>query len=107
MTPFSTLIPASADPVIEVDNERLNPVPDPSLTGQLINQSGRPVSVAHVLGTFYDKSGQVVWVADEYIDSALLPQTPVSFNIHIPEDLAKNISSQRTVVASYSFGGSI
>lgn len=107
MIPFSTLIPASADPVIEVDNENLNPAPDASLTGQLINQSGRPVSVAHVLGTFYNKSGQVVWVADEYVDRALLPQTPVPFNIHIPEDLAKNISSQRTVVASYSFGGSI
>jgi hypothetical protein len=107
MTPFSTLIPASADPVIEVDNESLNPAPDASLTGQLINQSGRAVSVAHVLGTFYNKSGQVVWVADQYVDRALLPQTPVPFNIHIPEDLAKNISSQRTVVASYSFGSGL
>jgi hypothetical protein len=105
MAPFSTLVPASADPVIEVDNERINPAPDASLTGQLINQSGRVVNVAHVLGTFYDKSGQVVWVADQYVDHALLPQSPVSFNIHIPEDLAKNISSQRTVVASYSVGG--
>ena len=51
--------------------------------------------------------GQVVWVADQYVDRALLPQTPVPFNVHIPEDLAKNISSQRTVVASYSFEGSI
>jgi hypothetical protein len=105
MAPFSTLVPASADPVIEVDNERINPAPDASLTGQLINQSGRVVNVAHVLGTFYDRSGQVVWVADQYVDRALLPQSPVSFNIHIPEDLAKNISSQRTVVASYSVGG--
>lgn len=107
MTPFSTLVPASADPVIEVDNEQLNPAPNASLTGQLLNQSGRPVSVAHVLGTFYNKSGQVVWVADQYVDQALLPQTPVAFNIHIPEDLAKGISSQRTVVASYSFRGTI
>lgn len=107
MIPFSTLVPASADPVIAVDNERLNPAPNASLTGQLLNQSGRVVSVAHVLGTFYNKSGQVVWVADQYVDHALLPQTPTSFNIHIPEDLAKNISSQRTVVASYSYGGTI
>jgi hypothetical protein len=105
MTPFSTLVPASADPVIEVDNERINPAPDASLTGALINQSGRVVNVAHVLGTFYDKSGQVVWVADQYVDHALLPQSPVPFEIHIPEDLARNISSQRTVVASYSVGG--
>ena len=105
MTPFSTLVPASADPVIEIDNEHLNPAPDASLTGQLINQSGQVVNVAHVLGTFYDKTGQVVWVADQYVDRALLPQTPVPFNIHIPEDLAKEISTERTVVATYSFGG--
>jgi hypothetical protein len=102
MTPFSTLVPASADPVIAVDDEKLNPAPDASLTGQLINQSGRPVSVAHVLGTFYNKSGQVVWVGDQYVPHALLPDAPIAFNIHIPEDLAKNVSSQRTVVASYS-----
>ena len=105
MSPFSTLVPASADPVIEVDNEQISPAPEAALTGQLINQSGRVVNVAHVLGTFYDKNGQVVWVADQYVDRALLPQTPVPFSIHIPEDLAKNVSSQRTVVASYSVGG--
>lgn len=105
MTPFSTLVPASADPVIAIDNEHLNPVPDPSLTGEVINQSGEIVNVAHVLGTFYDKTGQVVWVADEYVNRALLPQTPASFNIHIPEDLARSISSERTVVASYVAGG--
>ena len=106
MTPFSTLVPASADPVIEIDNARLNPAPDASLTGQLLNQSGQVVNVAHVLGTFYDSTGHVVWVADQYIDHALLPQTPASFDIHIPEDLARKISSQRTVVASYIAGGS-
>jgi hypothetical protein len=107
MTPFSTLVPASADPVIEVDNEQITPAPDASLTGQLINQSGRVVSVAHVLGTFYNKSGQVVWVADQYVPTALLPGIAAPFNIHIPEDLAKNISTQRTVVASYTYGGAI
>jgi hypothetical protein len=75
------------------------------LTGQLINQSGQIVNVAHVLGTFYDKSGQVVWVADQYVDQALAPQSPVPFSIHIPQDLAKNVSTQRTVVATYSSGG--
>lgn len=105
MAPFSSLVSASADPVIEIDGEHLNPVPGASLTGQLINQSGEVVNVAHVLGTLYDKNGQVVWVADQYVDRALLPQTPVPFEIHIPEDLAKNVSSERTVVASYSFGG--
>ena len=105
MTPFSTLIAASADPVIEIENEKLNPAPDASVTGQLTNQSGQIANVAHVLGTFYDKQGQVVWVGDQYVDHALLPQTPVPFSIHIPEDLARKVSSQRTVVATYSFGG--
>jgi hypothetical protein len=85
----------------------LSPAPDASLSGQLVNQSGQVANIAHVLGTFYDKSGQVVWVADQYVDRALLPQTPVAFNIHIPEDLARKISSEHTVVATYSFGGSI
>jgi hypothetical protein len=106
MTPFSTLISASADPVIEIQNEKLTPAPDAALTGQLTNQSGQIANVAHVLGTFYDKSGQVVWVGGQYVDHALLPQTPVAFNIHIPEDLARKVSSERTVVATYSFGGS-
>ncbi len=107
MKPFSTLVPASADPVIEIVNEHLSPAPDASLAGQLVNQSGQVANIAHVLGTFYDQSGQVVWVADQYVDRALLPQTPVEFNIHIPQDLAKKISSERTVIASYSFGASL
>lgn len=106
MAPLSILVPASADPVIEIQDEHLNPAPDASLTGQLVNQSGQIANVAHVLGTFYDKSGQVVWVADEYIDRALLPQTPVTFNLQIPGDLARKVSSQRTVVATFSIGGS-
>jgi hypothetical protein len=105
MTPFSNLIAASADPVIEIQDEHLNPAPDASASGQLTNQSGQIVNVAHVLGTFYDKSGNVVWVADQYIDRALVPQTPVPFNIHIPEDLARKVSTERTVVATYVSGG--
>ncbi len=105
MTPFSNLISASADPVIEIQDEHLNPAPDASVTGQLTNQSGQIVNVAHVLATFYDKSGNVVWVADQYVDRALLPQTPVPFDVHLPEDLARKVSSERTVVATYVQGG--
>lgn len=105
MHPFSQLIPASADPVIEIQNEKINPAPDASLSGEVVNQSGQIANVAHVLGTFYDQSGNLVWVADQYVESALLPQTPVGFNIHIPEDLARKISSQRTVVSTFSIGG--
>ena len=70
LDPVSALVPASADPVIEIENQRLNPAPDASLTGELTNQSGQVVNVAHVLTTFYDKTGQIVWIADEYIDRA-------------------------------------
>jgi hypothetical protein len=105
MKPFAILVPASADPVIEIDGQKFNPSPNASLTGQLINQSGQVVNVAHVLGTLYDKSGQLVWVVDQYVDTALLPQTPVAFNIQIPDDVAKKVSSERTVVSTFSFGG--
>lgn len=105
MTPLSSLIAASADPVIEIENEQLHPAPDASVTGQLANQSGQIVNVAHVLTAFYNETGQIVWVAGQYVNQALLSQTPVPFQIHIPGDIARNISSQRTVVATYSFDG--
>lgn len=106
MTPFSSLLPATAGPVISIDNEKINPAPDASLTGQIVNQTGKVINVAHVLGTLYDGSGQVIWVVDKYVTRALLPETPRDFNIPIPEDLARKVASQRTVVSSFSFGGS-
>jgi len=105
LDPVSTLVSASADPVIQMDNQKLNPAPDASLTGQVVNESGEVVNIAHVLATFYNKAGQLVWVADQYIDRPLLPQNPVPFNIHIPEDLARQIGSERTVTATYRVGG--
>jgi hypothetical protein len=107
MTPFSSLVSGSAGPVIAIDNEHISPAPDSNLSGQLVNQSGKVINVAHVLGTLYDGSGQVIWVVDKYISRALLPKTPAPFTIPIPEDLARKVSSQRTVVASFSFGGSV
>lgn len=105
MHPFSNLIPASADPVIEMQNVKMNPAPDASVTGELVNESGEIANVAHVLSTFYDNKGNVVWVADSYVSRALLPQTPIPFMVHIPEDLAHKISTQRTVVSTFKFGG--
>ncbi len=105
MDPLSELVAASADPVIEIQNEHLASAPDAAVSGQLVNQSGQIVNIAHVLGTFYGKSGQPVWVADQYIDRALLPQTPVPFNIPVPQDLARKVSTERTVVSTYVAGG--
>ncbi len=105
MDPTSSLIAASADPVIAIKDQQLNPAPGASLTGKLLDQSGQVVNVAHVLGTFYDKNGKLVWVADHYMDRALLPQIPASFTIALPPDIAGQVSSERAVVATYSSGG--
>lgn len=104
MDPSAILIAASADPVIEIEDQRLNPAPETSFTGKLINQSGQVVNVAHVLGTFYDKDGQLVWVADQYVDRALLPETPIAFAMSIPADIASKVSSERAITATYSSG---
>ena len=82
--PSSTLVAASADPVIGIEAQKLNPAPTPSLSGQLVNQSGQVVNITHVLGTFYDNRGQIIWVSDEYANRALLPQTPLAFRYLIP-----------------------
>jgi hypothetical protein len=102
MQPSSSLIAASADPVIEIQDQHLNPGPRPLLTGNLLNQSGQVVNVVHVLGTFYDNSGQLVWVSDGYVDRALLPETPVSFTVSLPPDIADKVKSERAVATTYS-----
>jgi hypothetical protein len=33
------------------------------LKGELINESGQTVNIPHVLATFYDNSGKVIWVS--------------------------------------------
>ncbi|MGA9352855.1 MAG: hypothetical protein WBV46_04140 [Terriglobales bacterium] len=101
MQPSSNLVPASADPVIGIESQKLNPVPDASLTGQLVNQSGQVVNVAHVIGTFYDGGGQIVWVADQYPSRALLPGTPVPFQISLPADISNKIKTYRVVATTY------
>jgi hypothetical protein len=100
--PDSSLVPASADPVIAIEDQKLNPVPDSSLSGDLVNQSGQIVNVAHVIGTFYDNKGQIVWVADEYPDRALLPETPQPFQISLPADISNKVTSYRVVTSTYS-----
>src|SRR4029077_3214151 len=93
--PSASLIAASADPVVEIQDQRPNPLPDPSLSGKLVNQSGQAVNIAHVLGTFYDNRGQIVWVSDDYVDRALLPQIPTRFSISVPADLASRVVNYR------------
>lgn len=104
MQPDSSLIPASADPVIGVLNQRaiIDARGRHVLQGELENQSGMVVNIPHVLVTCYNNIGQVIWVSDGYVDRALLPQTPEAFSVDIPDDIAGQTQSYRVVVNQYS-----
>jgi hypothetical protein len=104
MDPTTLLVPASADPVIGVLNQRLEK--DSSghnvLRGELMNQSGQTVNIPHVLATYYDNSGKVIWVSDAYVDRALSPQTPIPFSVEVRDDLAPQVHSYRVTVNHYT-----
>ena len=100
------LVPASADPVIAVSDQAVsrdkNGLDRNVLKGELVNQSGRPVNIAQVLAAYYDDSGKVIWVADDYVDQALMPQVPVPFAVDIPDDIAGRLKNYRVIVNHYS-----
>ncbi len=104
MQPNALLVPASADPVMGVLHQRLEKDSQGRtvLRGELVNQTGETVNIPHVLATFYDNSGRVIWVSDGYVDQALLPETPVPFSVAIRDDLAKNVQTYRVTVNQYS-----
>lgn len=98
------LVPASADPVIEVADQQLvkDGLNRNVLRGKLINQSGRPVNIAQVVAAYYDNTGKVIWVSDGYVDQALTPQVPVPFAVDIPDDIAGKLKNYRVIVNHYS-----
>lgn len=97
------LVAASADPVIEVNQQKIetDPLGKKILSGQLTNQSGEIVNIPHVIAAYYDSNGKVVWVSDGYVAQALLPQVPVSFAVDVPPDIAKNVQTYRVIVNHY------
>ena len=97
------LVAASADPVIEVNQQKLekDPLGKSVLSGQLLNQSGQIVNIPHVISAFYDSNGKVIWVSDGYLAQALLPQIAVPFAVDLPPDVAKNVQRFRVVVNHY------
>ena len=103
MNTNSLLVPASADPVISVEHQRVESDGRGRkvLKGELLNQSGQTVNIPHVLATFYNNNAKVMWVSDAYVDKALLPQTPVPFAVEIRDDLADKIGSYRVTVNHY------
>ncbi len=108
MKPDSLLVPASADPVIGVMHQRIEKDAKGRtvLRGDLVNESGQTVNIPHVLATFYDNSGNVIWVSDGYVDHALLPQTPQPFAVDLRDELASNVHSYRVTVNQYSLNRS-
>ncbi len=104
MTHNWMLVPASADPVIGVLHQRIekDQTGRTVLKGELINESGQTVNIPHVLATFYDNGGKVIWVSDAYSDRALLPQTPLPFSVGLRDDLAANVHSYRVTVNHYT-----
>jgi hypothetical protein len=108
MKPDAMLVPASADPVIGVMHQRIDKDAKGRtvLRGELVNESGETVNIPHVLATFYDNSGKVIWVSDGYVDHALLPQTPQPFAVDLRDELASNVHTYRVTVNQYSLNRS-
>jgi len=104
LNPASILVPASADPVIAVLHQRLEKgeAGHVVLKGELQNQSGQMVNIPHVIATFYDNSGKVIWVSDGYVDQALRPQIPIPFGVDVRDDVAANVHSYRVTVNHFT-----
>jgi hypothetical protein len=104
LNPTTLLVPAFADPVIGVVNQKLEKDANghAQLSGQLVNESGTPINIPHVLATYYDNAGRVIWVSDGYVQSALLPNSPVPFAVSLRDDLAPNVNSYRITVNHYT-----
>src|SRR5215469_520485 len=102
----ATLVPASSDPVIGVMNQKLEQDAQGHsvLHGELMNESGQTVNVPHVIASFYDNAGKVIWVSDGYVERALLPESPESFAVEIPKSLSGRVQNFHVVVNEYSLG---
>ena len=100
----ATLVPASSDPVIGVMNQKLETDAQGHsvLHGELLNESGQTVNIPHVIASFYDNSGKVVWVSDGYVEQALVPQSTESFAVEIPQSVARKVQNFHVVVNQYS-----
>jgi hypothetical protein len=104
----ATLVPASSDPVIGVMNQKLDQDAQGHsvLHGDLLNQSGETVNIPHVIASFYDSNGKVVWVSDGYVERALLPQQSEPFAVEVPKSLAGKVQNFHVVVNQYSLARS-
>jgi hypothetical protein len=106
ITPNALLVGAAADPVVGAIHQRLasDSLGQQVLTGELQNEGGQTVHIAHVLATFYNNSGRVVWVSDGYVDHALLPGIPEPFAVAVASDLTSKVQTYRVTVNKFSWG---
>jgi hypothetical protein len=104
----ASLVPATADPVVGVMNQKIDSDVEGKsvLHGELLNESGQTVNIPHVIASFYDNNGKVVWVSDGYVDRALAPQSSEPFAVEIPRSLAGKVQSFHVVVNHYILGNS-
>jgi len=102
----ATLVPASADPVIGVMNQKVDAdfQGKAVLRGDVFNESGQTINIPHVIASLYDNNGKVLWVADGYVERALLPQTSAPFAVEIPKNMAAKVQNFHVVVNQYSVG---
>lgn len=100
----ASLVPASADPVIGVMNQKIEQDAQGRavLHGELLNQTGETVNIPHVIASFYDSNGKVVWVSDGYVQQALLPQSTQPFAVEVPKSVAGKVQNFHVVVNQYS-----
>jgi len=101
-----SVVPATADPVIGVMDQKqdLDVLKHSVLRGTLLNESGQVVNVPHVIASFYDSNGKIIWVSDGYVQRALYPQTPEPFALDIPEQIAAKVKTYHVLVNQYSVG---
>jgi hypothetical protein len=102
----AALVPASADPVIGVMNQKLETDAQGKtvLAGDLMNESGILVNIPHVIASFYDNNGKIIWVSDGYVDNALPAQSSEPFAVEIPHSIAANVHGYHVVVNHYIEG---
>lgn len=69
------------------------------VVGKLINNGVIEATIPHVLVTYYDNIGRVVWVDDAYVNSAVRPQLSQPFNVTMTpfKDVEKLASVEPTV----------
>jgi hypothetical protein len=100
----ASLVPASSDPVIGVMNQKIDADAQGHavLRGELLNESGQTVNIPHVIASFYDNTGKVVWVSDGYVEQALLPQATEAFAVELPKSLVGKVQNFHVVVNHYT-----